>query len=222
MSQIAGRLAVLAGAVHLTVPEGGPGRLLSGALGVDRTRVVVIGAGVVGWNAARLAAAMGADVFLLDMSGARLQELEPLVPANVHLLYSSDATLEALLPLADLVIGAVLVPGTQAPRVLTRSMLKTMREGTVFVDVAIDQGGCAETSKATTHASPTYKVDGVIHYCVPNMPGAVPVTATHALTHATQSYVSALAAGVDAAVAADRGLAAALVSPIARGSDSRS
>ena len=208
MSEIAGRLAAQAGAFMLEKPLGGRGVLLGGVPGVAAANVMIIGGGSVGQHAAAVAIGLGADVFIFDISVDRLRELEVVLGGRCSTVHSSTLAIEEMLPRADLVIGAVLVVGERAPHVIRASQLKLMRPGTVLVDVAIDQGGCFETSRPTTHAEPTFEVDGVTHYCVTNMPGAVPVTATHALSNATLPYVLALAdQGSAAAVAADPGLA---------------
>ena len=207
MSEIAGRLATQAGAFMLEKPMGGRGVLLGGVPGVAAANVMIIGGGSVGRNAAAVAIGMGADVFIFDVSVDRLRELETVFGGRCSTVYSSTLAIEELLPRTDLVVGAVLVVGDRAPYVIRRSQLPLMRPGTVLVDVAIDQGGCFETSRPTTHHEPTFEVDGVTHYCVTNMPGAVPVTATHALANATLPYVLALAAkGVIGAIEADPGL----------------
>ena len=193
MSEVAGRMAIQQGAKYLEMAQGGHGILLGGVPGVDPGNVVVIGGGIVGINAAKMACGLGAKVYLLDMSLDRLRYLSDVMPANCFLLYSSPATIRELVTRADVVVGAVLIPGTKAPKLVTREMLKTMKPGSVLVDVAIDQGGCFETSKATTHSDPIYKVDGVVHYCVANMPGAVPKTSTMALTNATLPYAVEIA-----------------------------
>ena len=193
MSEIAGRLAPQAGADHLEKPKGGRGILLGGVAGVAPARVLVIGGGMVGYNAAVIALGMGAQVTILERSVDRMRHLEEILSGRVSLLMSSTLQIEESLQDADLVIGAVLIPGALAPKLITREMLGTMKEGSVLVDVAIDQGGCAETSRPTTHDEPVYTVDGVIHYCVANMPGAVPITATRALTNVTLPYVEELA-----------------------------
>jgi alanine dehydrogenase len=193
MSEIAGRLSVQAGARHLERPEGGRGVLLGGVAGVAPGTVVVLGGGQVGINAAMIAAGMQAHVAILDTDLARLRELELVLAGRVTLLHSTRLAIAELIATADLVVGAVLVPGALAPRLVTRDMLAAMRPGSVIVDVAVDQGGCVETTRPTTHSDPTYVVDGVIHYCVANMPGAVPVTATRALCNATLPYVLAIA-----------------------------
>ena len=188
MSEVAGRLSIQAGATALQKANGGRGILLGGVPGVPPAKVAVIGGGVVGLHAARMAAGLGADVSILDRSIPRLRQLDDLFGGRVHTRYSTIDALEEEVFSADLVIGAVLIPGAAAPKLVTREMLSGMKKGAVIVDVAIDQGGCFETSHATTHADPTYEVDGVIHYCVANMPGAVPVTSAHALNNATLHY----------------------------------
>ncbi|MFC6670292.1 alanine dehydrogenase [Marinobacterium aestuariivivens] len=193
MSEVAGRMSIQAGAHALEKAQGGNGTLLGGVPGVAPAKVAVIGGGVVGTHAARMAIGLGADVTVLDRSLARLKELDNLYGPAMKTLYSTTDALEACVREADLVIGAVLIPGAAAPKLVTRDMLKQMRPGAVLVDVAIDQGGCFETSKATTHQEPTYEVDGVVHYCVANMPGGVARTSTFALTNATLPHVIALA-----------------------------
>jgi alanine dehydrogenase len=193
MSEVAGRMAIQQGAKYLEMAQGGHGILLGGVPGVDPGTVVVIGGGVVGINAAKMACGLGAKVYLLDMNLDRLRYLSDVMPANCFTLMSSPATIRKLVKEADVVVGAVLIPGAKAPRLVTRDMLGTMKKGSVLVDVAIDQGGCFETSKATTHGNPTYVVDGVIHYCVANMPGAVAKTSTLALTNATLPYAVQIA-----------------------------
>jgi len=193
MSEVAGRMAIQQGAKYLEMAQGGHGVLLGGVPGVDPGNVVVIGGGIVGTNAAKMACGLGAKVYILDMNLDRLRYLSDVMPANCFGLFSSPATLRELIQRADVVVGAVLIPGTKAPKLLTREMLKTMKPGSVLVDVAIDQGGCFETSKATTHGDPIYVVDGVVHYCVANMPGAVPRTSTMALTNATLPYAVEIA-----------------------------
>ncbi len=208
MSEIAGRLAAQAGADQLEKPKGGRGILLGGVAGVAPARVLVIGGGMVGYNAAVIALGMGAQVTILERSVDRMRYLEQILTGRVQLLMSSALQLEESIKDADLTIGAVLIPGALAPKLVTRGMLGTMKESAVFVDVAIDQGGCAETSKPTTHDDPVYTVDGVIHYCVANMPGAVPITSTRALTNVTLPYVEQLAdLGPLGAVAANPELA---------------
>ncbi|MBK9134205.1 MAG: alanine dehydrogenase [Betaproteobacteria bacterium] len=193
MSEVAGRMAVQVGAVALQRPNGGRGVLLGGVPGVAPGRVVVLGGGVVGTHAAKMAVGLGAEVSILDRSLARLRELDDLFGGRVKLLYASGAEVEQAVLGADLVIGAVLVPGAAAPKLLTRAQVARMQPGAVLVDVAIDQGGCFETSRPTTHAEPTYVVDGVVHYCVANMPGGVPRTSTWALNNATLPFTLALA-----------------------------
>ena len=193
MSEVAGRMAIQQGAKYLEMSQGGHGILLGGVPGVDPGNVVVIGAGIVGINAAKMACGLGAKVYILDKSLDRLRYLSDVMPANCFNLFSSPATLRELVKQADVVVGAVLIPGTKAPKLVTREMLKTMKPGSVLVDVAIDQGGCFETSKATTHGNPIYVVDNVVHYCVANMPGAVPRTSTMALTNATLPYAVKIA-----------------------------
>jgi alanine dehydrogenase len=207
MSEVAGKIATQAGAFFLEKPMGGRGVLLGGVPGVAAATVLVIGGGVVGLNAAFIAIGMEADVFVFDRNIDRLRELDVAFGGRASTVYSSTLAIEEMLPLADLVIGAVLIHGARAPYVIKRSQLGLMRERAVLVDVSIDQGGCFETSRPTTHSDPVYEVDGVTHYCVTNMPGAVPVTSTFALTNATLPYVLALADhGVQGAVALDPGL----------------
>ncbi len=193
MSEVAGRMAIQQGAKYLEMAQGGHGVLLGGVPGVDPGTVVVIGGGIVGINAAKMACGLGAKVYILDMNLDRLRYLSDVMPANCFNLFSSPATLRELIKTADVVVGAVLIPGAKAPKLITREMLKTMKPGSVLVDVAIDQGGCFETSRATTHDEPTYLVDDVVHYCVANMPGAVPRTSAFALNNATIPFVLALA-----------------------------
>lgn len=193
MSEVAGRMAIQAAAHHLEKAQGGRGVLLGGVPGVAPASVLVLGGGVVGLNAARMALGLGAKVTIVDRSLARLRQIDELFGPQLMTLYSTTDAIEHQLPHADAVIGAVLIPGAAAPKLVTRAMLALMKPGSVVVDVAIDQGGCFETSKPTTHQDPTYVVDGVIHYCVANMPGAVARTATFALTNATLPYVLALA-----------------------------
>ncbi len=193
MSEIAGRLAPQAGADHLEKPKGGRGILLGGVAGVAPARVLVIGGGMVGYNAAVIALGMGAQVTILERSVEQIRFLEQILSGRVQLLMSSSLQLEESIRDADLTIGAVLIPGALAPKLITRDLLRTMKEDSVFVDVAIDQGGCAETSRPTTHDDPVYTMEGVIHYCVANMPGAVPITSTRALTNVTLDYVEQLA-----------------------------
>ncbi len=193
MSEVAGRMAIQQGAKYLEIAQGGRGILLGGVPGVDPGLVVIIGGGVVGTNAAKMACGLGAKVYILDMNLKRLRYLSDIMPSNCFLLMSSPATTRKLIKEADVVVGAVLVTGAKAPKLVTREMLKTMKKGAVLVDVAIDQGGCFETSKPTTHSNPIYTVDGVVHYCVANMPGAVPKTSTLALTNATLPYAVEIA-----------------------------
>ncbi len=193
MSEVAGRMAVQEGAKYLERYYGGSGVLLGGVPGVAPAHVVVLGGGVVGTNATKMAAGLGADVTILDISLHRLRELDDIMPANVRTIYSNRYNIREQLRQADLVIGAVLLPGKKAPSLVTREDLKDMREGSVIVDVAVDQGGCVETIKPTTHEDPIYTVEGVIHYAVANMPGAVPRTSTLALTNATFPYALTLA-----------------------------
>ena len=234
MSEVAGKLATQAGAFMLEKPLGGRGILLGGVPGVAAATVLVIGGGVVGANAAFIAIGMQADVFVFDRSIDRLRELEVAFGGRASTVFSSTLAIEEMLPAADLVIGAVLVHGGRAPHVITRAQLGLMRRHAVLVDVSIDQGGCFETSHPTTHSDPTFEVDGITHYCVANMPGAVPITSTYALTNATLPYVIALAEqGVAEALEHDAGLrlglnvrdgeithpavAAALGSPVGQG-----
>jgi alanine dehydrogenase len=193
MSEVAGRMAIQQGAKYLEMAQGGRGVLLGGVPGVDPGKVVVIGGGVVGTQAAKMACGLGATVYLLDMNLDRLRYHSYVMPANCVPLMSSPAKIRELVQEADVVVGAVLVAGAKAPKLVTREMLKTMQSGSVMVDVAIDQGGCFETSKATTHTDPTYVIDGVVHYCVANMPGAVAKTSTMALTNATLPYAVQIA-----------------------------
>ena len=193
MSEVAGRLAIQAGAKCLERPTGGTGVLLGGVPGVRPAHVVVLGGGIVGTNAARMAAGLRADVSILDINIERMQYLDEVLPANCTLLYNTRRTLREELIKADLLVGAVLVPGAAAPKLVRREDLALMKKGSVIVDVAVDQGGCVETCRATTHDEPTFVVDDVIHYCVANMPGAVPRTSTFALTNATLPYAKQLA-----------------------------
>jgi alanine dehydrogenase len=201
MSEVAGRIAPQAGATYLERPYGGRGLLLGGVAGVAPGQVLVVGGGMVGYNAAVIALGLGANVTILERSVDRLRHLEEILSGRVTLLYSSSLQIEESVAIADLVIGAVLIPGARAPKLVTREMITSMKPGSVVVDVAIDQGGCFETSRPTTHSDPVYTVDDVIHYCVANMPGGVPVTSTMALTNVTLPYVEAIA---------DHGLAVAL------------
>ncbi|HEY1750606.1 MAG TPA: alanine dehydrogenase [Caulobacteraceae bacterium] len=211
MSQVAGRMAVDAGAYHLLKPHGGRGVLLGGAPGVPAARVVILGGGVSGKHAAEIAIGHRADVTLFDISAQRLEQLDDQFGGRLKTAFSTHDAVAELLPTADLVIGCVLIPGAAAPKLVTGADVARMREGAVLVDVAIDQGGCFETSHPTTHAAPTFTVDGVVHYCVANMPGAAPLTSTYALAAATAPYVSALAGkGVDQALAEDPGFAEGL------------
>ena len=193
MSEVAGRMAVQEGAKYLERPMEGRGILLSGVPGVAPANVIILGGGVVGANAAKIAAGFGANVYLLDINLERLRYLSDVMPANVTTIYSNRLNIKNLLPMADLVIGGVLRRGAKAPTLVTREMLKSMKRGSVVVDVAVDQGGCFETTHATTHSAPTYIVEGVVHYCVANMPGAVAGTSTYALTNETLSYARPIA-----------------------------
>ncbi len=193
MSEVAGRMAAQQAAKYLERAQGGRGILMGGVPGVEPATVVVIGGGVVGSQAARMACGLGAKVYLLDKDLSRLRYLDETMPANCFVMMSSPATIRELVTKADAVIGAVLVHGAKAPRLVTREMFTTMKPGAVLVDVAIDQGGCFETSRPTTHGNPTYEVDGILHYCVANMPGAVPLTSTMALTNATLPYALKIA-----------------------------
>jgi alanine dehydrogenase len=207
MSEVAGKIATQAGAFMLERPLGGRGVLLGGVPGVAAATVVIIGGGVVGMNAAFIAIGMEAEVYVLDRSIDRLRELDIALHGQANTVFSSTLAIEELLPSADLVIGAVLVHGARAPRLVTRDQLHLMKPRAVLVDVSIDQGGCFETSRPTTHSDPTYQVEGVTHYCVSNMPGAVPITSTYALTNATLPYVLELAdRGVLGAISHDPGL----------------
>ena len=208
MSEVAGRLATQMGAWALEKAVGGRGILLGGVPGVPPARVLVLGGGIVGLNAALIAVGMQADVWVLDKSVERMRELEIMLDGRVTLAMSNSLQIEEALPDSDLVIGAVLIPGARAPKLVTRGMLGLMKQGSVVVDVAIDQGGCFETSRATTHSDPVYEVDGIVHYCVANMPGAVPITSTKALTNVTLPYVELIAdRGVREAIAASPALA---------------
>ena len=193
MSEVAGRMAIQAGAKYLEKPLGGSGILLGGVPGVKRARVLVLGGGVVGTNAARMACGLGADVTIMDLDLDRLRYLDEVMPRNCRTVYSTPMAIREHLVHADLVVGAVLIPGAAAPRLVRREDLSLMGKGTVIVDVAVDQGGCVETCRPTTHAEPTFVIDGVVHYCVANMPGAVPRTSTMALTNATLSWTLLLA-----------------------------
>lgn len=208
MSEVAGRMSIQEGARFLEKPQGGRGVLLGGVPGVKPAKVLVLGAGVVGRNAALMAAGLGADVTITDISLPTLRHCAEVMPKNVKTLYSSRHNIENELPTTDLVIGSVLVPGAKAPHLVTADMVKLMRKGSVMVDVAIDQGGCFETSHPTTHSEPTFEVDGVLQYCVANIPGAVPYTSTLALTNATMPYALRLAdLGWKEACRRDKGLA---------------
>lgn len=193
MSEVAGRMSIQQGAKFLEKPMGGLGVLLGGVPGVKPAKVIVLGGGIVGTQAAKMAAGLGADVTIMDISLPRLRQLDDTMPANVKTEYSNDYNIREAIKTADLVIGGVLIPGAKAPKLITKDMLSTMKPGAVICDVAIDQGGCFETSRPTTHAEPTFVVDGVVHYCVANMPGAVPYTSTLALTNATLPYAIQLA-----------------------------
>jgi alanine dehydrogenase len=193
MSEIAGRLAAQAGAYFLEKPLGGRGLLLGGVAGVAPGKVLIIGGGIVGYNSAVIAIGLGASVTILERSIDRMRHLEQILSGRVSLVMSSTLQVEESVQDADVVIGAVLIPGARAPKLITRQMLTTMKTGAVFCDVAIDQGGCAETSRPTTHSEPTYVVEGITHYCVANMPGGVPITSTKALTNATLPYVEEIA-----------------------------
>jgi alanine dehydrogenase len=211
MSEVAGRMSIQVGASCLQKAQGGFGVLLGGVPGVQPAKVVILGGGVAGMNAAEMAVGLRADVTVVDRSVDRLRELSSMFGGALRTAYSTTETIERLVLDADLVVGAVLVVGATAPKLLTRAMVKRMKQGAVLVDIAIDQGGCFETSHPTTHAEPTFVVDGVIHYCVANMPGAVPRTSTFALTNATLPYVRALAdLGWEEALKRDLGLAAGL------------
>jgi alanine dehydrogenase len=193
MSEVAGRMSIQEGAKYLEKPLKGRGILLGGVPGVRPAKVLILGGGVVGTNAAKMAAGMGADVTIMDVNLQRLRYLDDVMPANVNTFMSSEYNIREMLHRVDLIVGAVLIPGGKAPHLVTRDMLKEMRPGTVLVDVAVDQGGCIETCKPTTHQDPTYIIDDVVHYCVANMPGAVPYTSTLALTNATLPYAIQLA-----------------------------
>lgn len=193
MSEVAGRMAIQEGAKYLEKPMGGRGILLGGVAGVKPANVLVLGGGIVGTQSAKMAAGLGANVTIMDVSLPRLRYLEDVMPANVDTVMSNEYNIREAIKLSDLIIGAVLIPGAKAPHLITREMLKEMRPGTVLVDVAVDQGGCIETCKPTTHENPTFEIDGIVHYCVANMPGAVPYTSTLALTNATLPYAIQLA-----------------------------
>lgn len=210
MSEIAGKMAALFGAVHLGRYSGGSGRLLGGAVGVERNRVLILGGGTAGKAAADAAAALGADVVIMDLDHDRMRYLADTMPRNVTTMLSCAATIASMLPVCDLVIGTVLIPGARAPKLVTASMLSLLKPGSVLVDVSIDQGGCFESSRPTTHTHPTFTVGGIVHYCVANMPGAYPRTSTLALTNATLPYVVALADHAADAVTAIPALRTAL------------
>ena len=211
MSEVAGKMSIQEGAKYLEKPMMGRGILLGGVAGVEPARVLILGGGVVGTAAARVAAGMGAEVVILDIDLDRLRYLEDIMPANVHEIYCDPHAVRRYAERADLVIGAVLIPGARAPRLIDAAVVKTMKTGAVIVDVCIDQGGCIATSRPTTHSDPTFIVDGVVHYCVANMPGAVGRTSTQALCNATLPYVRKLAdLGLDAFAALSEGHAAAI------------
>ncbi len=193
MSEVAGRMAIQEGAKYLEKPAKGRGVLLGGVPGVEPGKVLILGGGIVGTQAAKMAAGLGAQVTIMDISLARLRYLSDIMPPNVITMYSNEYNIRRLIGTQDLIVGAVLIPGAKAPHLITKDMLKMMRPGTVLVDVAVDQGGCIETCKPTTHENPTYIIDDVVHYCVANMPGAVPYTSTIALTNATLPYAILLA-----------------------------
>ena len=207
MSEVAGRMSVQVGASYLQLDKGGKGILLGGVPGVRRAKVTIIGCGIAGTNAAQMAVGMGADVTLIDLSTKRLAELDQLFENKVHTIFSNSQNIEDTVLQSDLVIGAVLVPGAKAPKLVTREMISRMQKGSVVVDIAVDQGGCIETCRPTTHENPTFIVDGVVHYCVANMPGAVARTSTFALTNVTLKYARMLARdGVDRAIMKDKPL----------------
>ena len=211
MSEIAGKMSIQEGAKYLERPQMGRGILLGGVPGVAPAHVVVLGAGIVGTNAAKVAAGLGASVAIMDVNLDRLRYLSDVMPPNVHTIFSDPHTVREQIAMADLLVGAVLIPGAKAPRLVTRPDLATMKPGSVIVDVAIDQGGCVETSRPTTHANPTYVVDGVVHYCVTNMPGAVGRTSTIALCNATMPYAVKIAnKGYATAAAEDAGFGAGI------------
>jgi alanine dehydrogenase len=211
MSEVAGRMSIQEGAKYLERPQEGRGILLGGVPGVPPAHITVLGGGVVGKNAARIAAGFQADVVIMDVNVERLRQLDDVLPANVNTVFSDRHNIREELRLADLVIGAVLIPGALAPRLVTRRDLKLMKPGAVIIDVAIDQGGCFETSRPTTHSQPTYIVDGIVHYCVTNMPGAVGRTSTYALCNVTFPYALRIAnLGLRDACAKDPGLAEAI------------
>jgi alanine dehydrogenase len=207
MSEVAGRLSIQEGAKTLEKPMGGMGVLLAGVPGVRRAKVVILGGGVVGTNAAKMAVGFGADVTILDTNLSRLTYLDDIFGANIQTMFSTEAAIERELKAADLVIGAVLIPGAAAPKLIKKKHLAMMKEGSVIVDVAVDQGGCCETTKATYHDAPTFVIDGVVHYCVANMPGAVARTSTMALTNATLPYgIKIAGGGIEASAKDDPGL----------------
>lgn len=207
MSEVAGRMSVQVGAAALQLNNGGKGILLGGVPGVKRAKVTIIGCGIAGTNAAQMAVGMGADVTLIDLSTKRLAELDQLFENKVNTIFSNSQNIEEAVLQSDLVIGAVLVPGAKAPKLVTRDMISKMQKGSVVVDIAVDQGGCIETCKATTHENPTFVVDGVVHYCVANMPGAVARTSTFALTNVTLKYARMIARdGVDRSIMKDKPL----------------
>ena len=211
MSEVAGRMAVQQGAKYVERTHGGRGILLGGVPGVAPATVLILGGGVVGTHAAQMACGLGAKVYLLDMNLDRLRHLAEIMPKNCFPMMSSAAVIRELIQQADVVIGAVLLHGAKAPRLVSREMLRTMKKGAVLVDVAIDQGGCFETSRPTTHQEPTYEVDGIVHYCVANMPGAVPLTSTMALTNATLPYAAVIAGkGWKKAALSDEGIKAGI------------
>lgn len=207
MSEVAGRMSVQVGATYLQLDKGGKGVLLGGVPGVKRAKVTIIGCGIAGTNAAQMAVGMGADVTLIDLSTKKLAEMDHLFENKVNTIFSNTTNIEECVINSDLVIGAVLVPGAKAPKLVTREMISKMGKGSVVVDIAVDQGGCIETCKATTHENPTFVVDGVVHYCVANMPGAVARTSTFALTNVTLKYARMIAKdGVDRAIMKDKPL----------------
>ena len=211
MSEVAGRMATQVGAQFLQKDKGGLGVLLGGVTGVKRAKVTVLGGGIVGINAAKMAVGLGADVTIVDVNHSRLEYLDDVFQGRIHTLYSNRQNISEAVKKSALVVGAVLVTGRKAPKLVTKDMISTMMPGSVVVDVAVDQGGCIETCKPTSHTNPTFEVDGVIHYCVPNMPGAVPRTSTYALNNATYKYCSMLAKmGVEDAIQADPHLALGL------------
>jgi alanine dehydrogenase len=207
MSEVAGRMATQIGAFYLQKDHGGKGILLGGVTGVKPGKVSIIGGGVVGTNAAKMAVGLGADVTILDVNLSRLEYLDDVFQGRVTTLYSNSQNIENAVAESDLVVGGVLITGHKAPTLVTKQMISSMQKGSVVVDVAVDQGGCIETCRPTSHQNPIYEVDGVIHYCVPNMPGVAPRTSTYALTNTTLKYASMLAAmGVEDAIARDKAL----------------